>query len=164
MARPVPEFEFLHVFRFLLTFHFDVGHRSSGAEHFARHRCQEDLHRKRPVETLLLDSKGIGATVAAVTSSGFEVWRAIRPGHKLIEEIGEALSVDVELLGRDGKPRRTVVMHLGEATYLPFGVGVELGGRRVGRLDATDSEIALEGVVFRVFKIHSIVDTVPEEG
>ena len=127
MAKPV-EAGFLQVYRFQAKFYFDTG------------------------KPELLDSKDIPASSVAMTSRGFEVWRAIRPAHRLVEEIGEAQRVEVQLLDRKGVPRRIVRMMIGEPTYLPFGF------QRNAMLDAMTSEVALEGVVFRTFKIKDVVD------
>lgn len=134
MAKATESQAWLRVFRFTLQFQFPG-----------------------PLLNVQYDTT-VGAMIAAVTSRGFEVWRAIRPGAKLISEIGESVEVSVTLHGREEGTGRRVVMSIGDPEYLPFGVGVELGGQRVGRLDATDSDIALEGVVFRRVGIVFIED------
>jgi len=108
------------------------------------------------------DTRDVGAVIAAVTSRGFEMWRGIVPGKNLLKEVGEAKEVTATLLDKEGKAGRTVVLFVSDPSYLPFGVGVELGGQRVGRLDALDSEIAMEGVVFRTCKVMGVKD-IPEE-
>jgi len=145
-----PLHNFLHVFRFVLKFYFKQ-YGMDGDE-----RTDERVEVYAP--------KDVGATVTAVTARGFEMWRAIEPGKKLINEIGEACRVTVNLRGREDEPERIVTLEIGEPDYLPFGVGIELGGQRVGRLDATDSSIALEGVVFRKTKITFVDDIVKETG
>jgi len=128
----------LHVYRFTLRFYFS-GVRGSHRDY---------------------DTKDVGAIVAAVTPHGFEVWRAIAPGKNLFQEVREADKVTATLLERDGNAGRCVVLSIADPSYLPFGVGIELGGQRAGRLDATESEIALEGVVFRTCEVVDVGDTV----
>jgi len=135
-ANTVPAW--LHVYRFNLRFYF-----TSAMSH------------------LDYDTKDVGAMVAAVTSRGFELWRGIVPGKNLLQEIGEADKVTATLMDQEGEAGRCVVMKIADPDYLPFGIGIELGGQRVGRLDATDSEIALEGVVFRTCEVIGVEDDVP---
>lgn len=130
----------LHVYRFNLRFYFEGVHESV-----------KDY-----------DTKDIGAVIAAVTSRGFEMWRGIVPGKNLWKEVAEATKVTATMLDKGGEAGRVVAMAISDPRYLPFGVGVELGGQRVGRLDAMDSEIALEGVVFRTCTVIGVEDT-PEE-
>jgi len=97
--------------------------------------------------------------VSALTPRGFEIWRAIEHGQRtLISLIGEATEVDVRLFDQEGTKWRRARMQIGDPDYLPFGVGIELGGQRVGRTDAMSSEIALEGVVFRYAVVTSVED------
>ena len=127
MAKPVDR-AFLQVCRFRAKFYFDTG------------------------KPKLLDSKDIAASSVAMTSRGFEIWRAIRPAYSLLKEIGEAQKVEVELLGRKGVARRKVVMSIATPSYLPFGF------QRNAMLDAMTGEVALEGVVFRSFRLLDVVD------
>ena len=131
----------LHVYRFNLRFYFE-GVQGSHKDY---------------------DTKDVGAVIAAVTSRGFEMWRGIVPGKNLWQEIGEAKKVTATLLGRKGETGRVVALSVSDPSYLPFGVGIELGGQRVGRLDAMDSEIAMEGVVFRTCTVIGVEDE-PSDG
>jgi len=133
----------LHVYRFVLRFYFGTPLTHPGASGIKDY-----------------DTKEVGAVVAAVTSRGFEMWRGIVPGKNLLQEIGEAHNVTVTLLDKKGEAGRVVVLKIADPSYLPFGIGIELGGQRVGRLDAMDSEIALEGVVFRTCEVMGVEDDV----
>ena len=124
--------DFLRVYRFNLRFYFG--------------------------EDRVQDYESVPAMVAAVTARGFEMWWAIRSGKKLIDEIGEASEVTVVLMDREGRSGRVIALKVADPDYLPFGVGVELGGQRVGRLHAMENEIALEGVVFRKVSIIGVED------
>lgn len=72
---------------------------------------------------------------------GLELWRGIRINQPtLMEEIGEATNVEIKVYGRvrrEESPRRTFIFGVGDAKYLPVD------------LDATDSMVAHEGVLFR---------------
>jgi len=100
--------------------------------------------------------------IAAMTPRGLEFWRGIRSGEMLIDVIGMATTVKIELISRDDQSKRVIMFNVTNPHYLPFGVGIELGGQRVGRLDATVDEVALEGVVFDVTKT-TITDTVVDK-
>lgn len=102
------------------------------------------------------------ASVAAMTSRGFEVWRAIRVNApNLMMEVGEATKVAVTLRNRNGNASRKTVIALGVPEFLPFGVGLDLAGGAV-KVDATSAEIAMEGVVWRDSQVISVKDTAPE--
>lgn len=103
--------------------------------------------------------KEIPLSIAAMTGRGLEIWRGIRPNRQLIKEIGEASSVTITLVSKTKRFKREISMNIADPDYLPFGVGVDLGGQRVGRVDAVLDEIALEGVIFRTLSSVKVVDT-----
>jgi len=101
----------------------------------------------------------LGFQVAAMTARGLEFWRAIRPGEMLIDLVEFATDVEVTLTDKRNMVKRVITFSVSDVEYLPFGVGLELGGQRIGRLDAMMDEVALEGVVFRTILSRTVTES-----
>ncbi len=88
-----------------------------------------------------------GFAKMATTPLGFEVWTGATPGSVLMSKLQEATYVEVTMYAKDeGDDSRVIKLAISKPEYLPID------------LDAMDSSVALEGVVFLDFKILGITD------
>lgn len=124
------------------------------------------VHRFSVVVVTSSAEKELGIVVGAVTGRGLELWRAMRTGSFIVNEFEGVEKIRVELVARDQRTKRVIEYKVGDLEHLPFGVGIELGGRCLGNLNAMDNSIALEGVIFRDISLLSITDDVhdPDAG
>jgi len=86
------------------------------------------------------------------TPLGLEVWTAHRVGQPMLyQQIWEAKSIEVVLFAPDPKQKsRVILMNIDNPKCLPF------------RLDAMDSSVAMDGVLFEETGIIAIMDEVRE--
>ena len=106
-----------------------------------------------------------GFTSLGTSSRGFEAWRAIRTNETTIfQVIGEANEVEVVLYPRnDDDLSRVFRFGVWDPVHLPMAMDPLIGGHRVSNekgLDATTNAIALEGVMFKGWRMISVKDEV----